>query len=109
LILGRKEWQSRLMKRGRILIQQGSLANAESVNTQAFLAFLELALNRQWLTPTKAEEDLLKPSHAKTLQEHHHKIQLYRLRIREWKALVPAADLPPHDSEEIDERSPQKT
>jgi len=92
LIMGRKEWQARFMKRGRVLIQQGALVGAESVNTQAFVAFLELALNRHWLMPTKAEEDLLKPSHADTLQEQLRRIQRYRLRLREWTPFVVAAD-----------------
>jgi glycerol-3-phosphate O-acyltransferase len=91
LILGRKEWQSRLMKRGRLLSQQGQMKNPEAVNTQAFSAFLDLALNRQWLTPTKAEEDLLKPCPAKTLQAHAQKVLLFRNRVREWNPFVFAA------------------
>ena len=100
LILGRKEWQSRLMKRGRVRIQQGALQNAESVNTQAFLAFLELALNRQWLTPTKAEEDLLRPSHAKNLQAQSQRIQAYRLRIRDWTPISVTDEGLPNDPNE---------
>jgi glycerol-3-phosphate O-acyltransferase len=100
LILGRKEWQSRLMKRGRLRVQQGELQNSESVNTQAFVAFLELALNRQWLTPTKAEEDLLRPSHSKNLQTQIQRIQAYRLRIREWTPFSISSESLPDDPNE---------
>jgi glycerol-3-phosphate O-acyltransferase len=88
LILGRKEWQVRLMRRGKALLQQGALRSPESINTQAFSAFLELTLNRQWLRPSKAEQELLKPAHAKELQSQLARIQHYRHRIREWTSPI---------------------
>lgn len=87
LILSKKEWQTRLFKRSRALLADGKIDNAESVNTQAYAAFVELALNRQWLRPTKAEEDLLKPAPLEELKKHLLNLSKYRERIQSWTEL----------------------
>jgi 1-acyl-sn-glycerol-3-phosphate acyltransferase len=88
LIMGKKEWQSRLMKKARSLHQAGELSHPESANTQAFTAFIELSLNRRWLQPVKAEGDLLKPDTLSALKSGLSVVNKYRRRIHEWKPLA---------------------
>gem|GEM_PF-1043194 len=87
LILSKKEWQNRLFKRSRALLNDGDILNAESVNTQAYGALIELALNRQWLRPTQAEQDLLKPAPLNELKKHQAALARFRGRIQNWTDL----------------------
>ena len=93
LILGKKEWLTRLMKRGRALNAEGHVSRSESINTQAFKAFLELAQNRDYLNVAQTSGDLLKPATAAFLQADLNFIKELRFKIRIWNITPPQETL----------------
>lgn len=81
LIMSKKEWQGRLFKRARALLNEGNVDNAEAINTQAFSAFLDLAQNKQWLVAVRSDQDLFKPALASELKLHIDALKKFRSRI----------------------------
>ncbi len=98
LIMEEKEWKTRLMKRGRGLAAEGLVQRPEAVNTQAFQSFIQMARNRQWLKPTRAEEDLLKPAEGAELLAEIDSVQTYRDRLKNWNPGLSEAALIAHES-----------
>ncbi len=89
LIMGKKEWHSRLMKRGKVLIQDSSISRVESINTQAFNAFIELAINKEYFKPAQTGDDLLKPAPTHVLKADSDFIKKLRTKIRTWNVSLP--------------------
>ncbi len=85
LIIQSKDWRTRLMKRAKGFKEQKLVTRSESVNTQSFQAFLEMAKNRAWLIPTKADSELLRSGDPAQLDLAIRRVQSYRLRLQSWE------------------------
>jgi 1-acyl-sn-glycerol-3-phosphate acyltransferase len=85
LIIQSKDWRTRLMKRAKGFMDQKLVIRTESVNTQSFQAFMEMAKNRGWLISTKADSDLLKPGEPAAIDQAIRRVQHYRSRLKSWE------------------------
>ncbi len=84
--LSEKEWKNRLMAFGRAKSLESAVLRLESVNTQSFAAFLELAKNLDWIAKVKNAkgDDALKTSDIASIEEHLVKVRSFRQRIGTW-------------------------
>jgi len=87
LWLENKEWKNRLMKFGRAAVQAKLVTRPESVNTQSFVAFLELARNRQWLRTSPRQNQLLSPASPGELGPVLERINYFKRKLTPWPQL----------------------
>ena len=87
LWLESREWKSRLMKFGLSGIVESTVSRLESVNTQSFAAFVEMAQNRNWLRSQPNQTHLLTPSAGAELTEALAHIKALRKNPDDWELL----------------------
>jgi 1-acyl-sn-glycerol-3-phosphate acyltransferase len=78
-----KEWRSRLMKFGKAAIMEYRVERLESVNTQGFSAFLELAKNKKWLVRGSKESNL-RVGNERQIHSALQTVLKFKSRIRPW-------------------------
>ena len=98
LILGKKEWHSRLMKKGKVFLAEGHVKRAESINTQAFKAFLELAQNREYFKAAQTGDELMKPATPAKLSGDLEFIRRLRAKIKTWNITAPSTPQSNHET-----------
>ncbi|HVJ64413.1 MAG TPA: 1-acyl-sn-glycerol-3-phosphate acyltransferase [Bdellovibrionota bacterium] len=82
-----KDWQKKFMKYGVERILDSSITRFESINTQSFRSFIEMAKNRGWLVRDPDDEGQLLVGDRTLLKNHLAKIEGYREKIPTWKKL----------------------
>jgi 1-acyl-sn-glycerol-3-phosphate acyltransferase len=85
LIIQSKDWRARIMKRAKGFKEQRIVIRSESVNTQSFGAFLEMAKNRSWLVATKADGDLFRVGDLSEIDRSLSRVQYYRSKLLSWE------------------------
>jgi len=81
-----KEWRNRFMKYGKTGILESEIKRLEAVNTQSFMAFIEMAKNKKWLLRTE-KEGLFRAAPASELRKQLDRIQFFRGRLPAWESL----------------------
>lgn len=84
LILEKKEWRIRLLKKARVYSQEGKIQRIESINTSAINAFVELAINQSWMRSPPSDEELLKTATAEKLRDSIEFIEKLRAPLKHW-------------------------
>jgi 1-acyl-sn-glycerol-3-phosphate acyltransferase len=84
LFIEPKEWKTRLMKFGRAAIQESSVNRIEGVNTQSFVAFVEMAQNKGWLKSSPNQSQLFTPASTAELTETLDKVKRLRVISDDW-------------------------
>jgi glycerol-3-phosphate O-acyltransferase len=87
LWLDTKEWRNRLMKFARTKALESSIQRLESINTQSFGAFIEMAQNRAWLKVSPNQDNLFGPARPEDLINLQNNIRAYRTRMASWDEL----------------------
>jgi 1-acyl-sn-glycerol-3-phosphate acyltransferase len=82
-----KEWQKKFMKYGVERILDSSVTRFESINTQSFKSFIDMAKNKGWLLKDSADETQLCVGERGEIKKHLAKIESYREKISTWKRL----------------------
>lgn len=84
-----KDWKNRLMQFGRTKILERSVVRLEAVNTQGFVAFLELAKNMGWMKASPNNAELFSPADPAALRTALAQVKKFRENIGPWDAVVP--------------------
>lgn len=82
-----KDWQKKLLKYGVERILDSSVIRFESVNTQSFKSFIDMAKNREWLIPDVDDPEQLLVGDRNVIKKDLAKIEGYRDKIPSWKKL----------------------
>lgn len=82
-----KDWQKKLLKYGVERILDSSVTRFESINTQTFKSFMDLAKNKGWLVSDSEDSELLVVGDVTEIKKDLAKIEGYREKIPSWKKL----------------------
>jgi Glycerol-3-phosphate acyltransferase C-terminal region len=82
-----KDWQKKFMKYGVERILDSSITRFESINTQSFKSFIDLAKNKGWLVKDTEDETQYVAGDRVEIKKHLAKIESYREKIPSWKKL----------------------
>lgn len=82
-----KDWQKKLLKYGVERILDSSVTRFESINTQSFKSFIDMAKNRGWLVQDEDDPTMLMAGERAEIKKDLAKIEKYREKIPSWKKL----------------------